>query len=79
MMAGAPSVHRLSFPASFRGHPSSVVLTFSASSCEENQGGRTTVRLMKPYWSIPFGEMRRRYLFFIYLFFETEEPSNLLE
>lgn len=44
-------------PASFGGHPSSVVLMHSASSCVEKQGGLYYCLAHEGDGNIPFGEM----------------------
>lgn len=59
MMARALLVHWLTSPASFGGHPSSVVLLRSASSCVENQGGLYYCLAHDGDGNIPFGEIGR--------------------
>lgn len=55
MMARALLLHWLSSPDWFGGHPSSVVLTGSASSCVRKQGGRYYCLAHERERNIPFG------------------------
>ena len=57
MLARGLLVQWLSSPALFGGHPSSVVLIRSASSCVENQGGLYYCLAHERDRNIPFGEM----------------------